>query len=123
MPSCGEAREGLAAGSRGEESGDGFRHGRADIAGDGIWGEELVLFLGVGAGVAQQFGEDRGFGEFGQGAVQAGEFLGGGFAELADAHGEEPAVEGFGFGGGERGEHLGGVFLAEAARGVRRCRG
>ena len=49
--------------------------------------------------------------------VKAREFLGGGFAELADAHGEEPAVERFGFRVFERGEDLGGVLLAEAARG------
>ena len=49
--------------------------------------------------------------------MEAGEFLRGGFAEVADAHGEEPFVQGFGAGGFERGDDFGGVFFAEAARG------
>ena len=35
-----------------EEGGDGFRDGGADVAGDGVVGEELVFLFGVGAGVA-----------------------------------------------------------------------
>ena len=100
-----------------EEGEDGFCDCGADVAGDGVLGEELVLLFRGGAGVFDEFREDGGGGDVGEVLVEAGEFLGGRFADVADAHGEEPFVEGLRAGGIEGGDDFGGVLFAEAAGG------